>query len=119
MDIRLLAATTGLFLALVAACLLPVSADGTEDLGDGRGRVMIPPPVKTPPYRPRTWIFLGLTALLGLLFLGWQRPSPPAAYAGLVRAVATAITKIPPASTVISPGCGRPRNSLPWPTSSG
>ena len=95
MDIRLLAATTGLFLALVAACLLPVSADGTEDLGDGRGRVMIPPPVKTPPYRPRTWVFLGLTTLLGLLFLGWQRPSAPAAYAGLVRAVATAITRDP------------------------
>ena len=95
MDIRLLAATIGLFVALVAACLLPVSADGTEDLGDGRGQVVIPPHVKTPPYRPRTWIFLGVAALLGLLFLGWQQPSPPAAYAGLVRAVATAITKDP------------------------
>ncbi len=92
---RLLAVTIGLFLALLAACLLPVSADGTEDLGDGRGRVVIPLPVKTPSYRPRTWIFLGVTAVLGLLFLGWQRPSPAAAYADLVRAVATAITKDP------------------------
>jgi cellulose synthase/poly-beta-1,6-N-acetylglucosamine synthase-like glycosyltransferase len=95
MDMRLLAVTIGLFLALLAACLLPVSADGTEDLGDGRGRVVIPLPAKTPSYRPRTWIFLGVAAVLGLLFLGWQRPSPAAAYADLVRAVATAITKDP------------------------
>ena len=95
MDIRLLAATIGLFTALIAACLLPVGADGTEDLGDGRGRVMIPLPVKTPPYRPRTWIFLGVTAGLGLFFLGWRQPSPAAAYADLARAVATAITRDP------------------------
>ena len=95
MDIRLLLATIGAFAALVAACLLPVSADSTEDGGDGRALVLIPRHVKTPPYRPRTWIFLGVTAVLGLLFLGWQRPSLPAAYAGIVRAVATAITRDP------------------------
>ena len=92
---RLLAATIGLLIALVAACLLPVSADGTEDLGDGRGRVVIPPHVKTPPYRPRTWVFLGVAAALGLLFLGWHRPSPAAAYADVVHTVATAITRDP------------------------
>jgi cellulose synthase/poly-beta-1,6-N-acetylglucosamine synthase-like glycosyltransferase len=95
MDVRLLAATIGLFMALVAACVLPVSADGTEDLGDGRGRVVIPPHVKTPPYRPRSWVFLGVAAALGLFFLGWHRPSPAGAYADAVRAVATAITRDP------------------------
>src|SRR5580704_551775 len=95
MDVPLLAATAVLFVALAAACLLPVSADGTEDYGDGRGQVVIQPPVKTPPYRPRTWIFLGVTAALSLFFLGWRHPSPPAAYAGLVRAVAAAITRDP------------------------
>jgi cellulose synthase/poly-beta-1,6-N-acetylglucosamine synthase-like glycosyltransferase len=95
MDTGLLFATIGAFAVLVAACLLPVSADSTEDGGDGRALVLIPRPVKTPPYRPRTWIFLGVTAALGLIFLGWQRPPLPTAYAGLVRAVATAITRDP------------------------
>ena len=92
---RLLAATIGLFATLVAACLLPVCADGTEDRGDGRGLVVIPPHVKTPTYRPRTWVFLGITAALGLLFLGWKQPSPAAAYTELVRGVAAAITRDP------------------------
>jgi len=92
---QIFATTIGLFVALVVACLLPVSADGTEDLGDGRARVAIPRPVKTPPYRPRTWLFLAVTALLGLLFLSWHRPSLPAAYADLVRTIATAITRDP------------------------
>jgi cellulose synthase/poly-beta-1,6-N-acetylglucosamine synthase-like glycosyltransferase len=95
MDMRLLAATIGLFLTLVTLCLLPVSADSTEDGGDGRARVVIPRHVKTSPYRPRTWVFLAVSSVLGLLFLGWQRPSLPAAYAGVVRAVATAITRDP------------------------
>ena len=95
MDVPLLTVTIGLLAALVAVCLLPVSADSAEDHGDGRTHVAIPRHTKTPPYRPRTWIFLAVTAALGLVFLGWQRPSPPAAYAGLVRAVAAAITKDP------------------------
>ncbi len=95
MDVRLLATTIGLFTALIVACLLQVCADGTEDGGDGRGQVVIPAHVKTPPYRPRTWVFFGVTAMLGLLYLGWHRPSPAAAYADVVRAVATAITKDP------------------------
>jgi cellulose synthase/poly-beta-1,6-N-acetylglucosamine synthase-like glycosyltransferase len=95
MDMRLLAATIGLFLALVALCLLPVSADSAEDGGDGRARVVIPRHVKTSPYRPRTWVFLVVSSVLGLVFLGWQRPSLPAAYADVVRAVATAITRDP------------------------
>jgi cellulose synthase/poly-beta-1,6-N-acetylglucosamine synthase-like glycosyltransferase len=40
-------------------------------------------------------MFLVLTAVLGLLFLGWQRPSLPGVYAGLVRDVASAITRDP------------------------
>jgi hypothetical protein len=63
--------------------------------GDGRARVVIPSPAKTPAYRPRTWAFLTVTALVGLLFLELQRPSLPAAYANLVRALATAITRDP------------------------
>jgi cellulose synthase/poly-beta-1,6-N-acetylglucosamine synthase-like glycosyltransferase len=94
-DIELLAATGGLFVALIASCLAPVSADSTEDRGDGGARVVIPRPVKTSPYRPRTWMFLVLTAVLGLFFLGWQRPSLPGVYAGLVRDVASAITRDP------------------------
>ena len=92
---RLLAATIGLFLTLVTLCLLPVSTDSAEDRGDGRARVVIPRHVKTSPYRPRTWVFLVVSSVLGLLFLGWQRPSLPAAYADVVRAVATAITRDP------------------------
>jgi cellulose synthase/poly-beta-1,6-N-acetylglucosamine synthase-like glycosyltransferase len=36
-----------------------------------------------------------VTAVLSLFFLGWRNPSPPAVYAGLVRAVAAAITRDP------------------------
>jgi len=95
MNITLLVATIGLLAALVAACLLPVSAEGTEDEGDGKGYVAIPRHTKTPAYRPRTWIFLGVATALGLLFLGWQRPALPGAYAGAVRAVAAAISRDP------------------------
>ncbi len=119
MDVPLLAVTALLFVALAAACLLPVSADGTEDCGDGRGQVVIPPPVKTPPYRPRTWIFLGVTAVLSLVFLGWRNPSPPAAYAGWSVPSPPRSPGIPPPSAVTWPGSVRPRNSSPWPTSPG
>ena len=95
MNITLLVATIGLLASLVVACLLPVGAEGTEDEGDGKAYVAIPRHVKTPAYRPRTWIFLGVAAALGLLFLGWQRPALPGAYAGAVRAVAAAISRDP------------------------
>ena len=91
----LLAATIGLLAALVAVCLLPVGAESAEDQGDGKGYVAIPRHVPTPTYRPRTWTFLAVVAGLGLLFLGWQRPALPGAYAGAVRAVAAAITRDP------------------------
>ena len=95
MDTRLLAATIGLFVALFAGCLLPLGADSTEDGGDGRAEVVIPRHVKTPAYRPRTWVFLGVSAALGVCFVGLRLPSPPAAYADLVGAVASAITRDP------------------------
>ncbi len=95
MDGRLLAATVGIFMVLVVVCLLPAAADSREDGGDGRTRVVIPRHVKTPAARPRTWLFLAVTAVLGLVFLGWQRPSAPGAYDDLVRALATAITRNP------------------------
>ena len=91
----LLAATIGLLAALACACILPVCADGTEDRGDGRGSVIIPRYVPTPRFRPRTLIFLGIAAGLGLVFVGWQRPSIPGLYAGAVRDVAVAITRDP------------------------
>jgi glycosyltransferase involved in cell wall biosynthesis len=91
----LLAATIGLLVALACACILPVCADGTEDRGDGRGSVIIPRYVPTPRFRPRTLIFLGIAAGLGLVFVGWQRPSIPGLYAGAVRDVAVAITRDP------------------------
>lgn len=95
MNGELLLMTVGLVVALVGACLLPVAADGPEDRGDGRALVVIPRHVKTSPYRLRTWWFVCVTAVLGLAFLGWQRPSLPSAYAASVRAVATAITDDP------------------------
>jgi cellulose synthase/poly-beta-1,6-N-acetylglucosamine synthase-like glycosyltransferase len=84
-----------LFAALAACCLLPVSEDGTEDRGDGRALVRIPRHVKTSPHHQRTFVFLGVMAGLGLLFLGWQRPSPSHEYARVVQALATGITRDP------------------------
>jgi len=64
-------------------------------VGDGRAAVVIPRYVPTPRFRPRTWAFLGVAALLGLVFVGWQRPSIPLVYDGAVRDVAVAITRDP------------------------
>jgi cellulose synthase/poly-beta-1,6-N-acetylglucosamine synthase-like glycosyltransferase len=94
-NIGLLAATAGLLVALGWACLLPVRADGAEDRGDGHGSVIIPRHVPTPPMRPRTLAFLGIAAVLGLVFVGWRRPSIPALYVAAVRDVAVAITRDP------------------------
>ena len=93
MDMPVLAVTIGLLASLVAVCLLPVRADSAEDRGDGRTEVIIPSFTKTSPRRPRTWTFLGAAAVLGLIFVEWQRPS--ALYVGAVSAVASAITHHP------------------------
>ena len=93
MDGRLLAATIVILAALVICCLLPACADRRDDLGDGLTRVVIPQHVKTPAARPRTWLFMVTCAALGLLFLGWQRPSAAVGYADLVQDLATAITR--------------------------
>src|SRR5580658_615511 len=95
MDSSLLAATIGLLAVLAGACLLPVYADSTDDLGDGMSSVIIPKYVPTTRFRPRTWAFLGIAAVGGLAFLGWQRPSVPVLYTGAVRDVAVAITRDP------------------------
>jgi cellulose synthase/poly-beta-1,6-N-acetylglucosamine synthase-like glycosyltransferase len=95
MNVPLLAATIGLLVAIAGACVLPVCADSTDDRGDGRAAVVIPRYVPTPRFRPRTWAFLGIAALLGLVFVGWQRPSIPLVYDGAVRDVAVAITRDP------------------------
>jgi cellulose synthase/poly-beta-1,6-N-acetylglucosamine synthase-like glycosyltransferase len=95
MDMSLLAATIGLLAVLVGACVLPVRADSTDDLGDGLSTVVIPRHVPTPRFRPRTWAFLGIAAVCGLMFVGWQRPSVPEVYISAVREVAVAITQNP------------------------
>ena len=95
MNMPLLAATIGLIVMLGAACVLPVCADSTDDRGDGRSTVLIPRHVPTPRFRPRTWAFLGIAAVLGLVFVGWQRPAIPVVYAHAVGAVAVAITRNP------------------------
>ncbi len=95
MDMSLLAATIGLLAVLACACVLPVCADSTDDLGDGLSAVVIPRYVPTSRFRPRTWAFLGIAAVLGLMFVGWQRPSIPAAYISAVRDVTVAITHDP------------------------
>ena len=93
MDLPVLAVTIGLLASLVVVCLLPVRADSAEDRGDGRTEVIIPSFTKTSPRRPRTWTFLGTAAVLGLIFVEWQRPS--ALYVRAVSAVASAITHHP------------------------
>src|SRR5271166_4573486 len=95
MDMALLAGTAGLLAALAAVCLFPLRADSADDRGDGRASVVIPRPVRTSRFRARTWAFLVIAAGLGLIFLGWQRPSPPLLYADAVRGIATAITADP------------------------
>jgi cellulose synthase/poly-beta-1,6-N-acetylglucosamine synthase-like glycosyltransferase len=95
MDMALLVATAGLLGALAFVCVLPVRADSTDDAGNGRSVVVIPKHTPTPRFRPRTWGFLGIAAVAGLVFVGWQRPSIPQLYVGAVRDVAVAITKDP------------------------
>ncbi len=87
--------TAVLLAVLVGVCLLPVWADSAEDQGDGRANVKIPPYVRTPAHRPRTWAFVGIVTTAGLLFLGWKRPAPSALYVDAVRTVAVAITHDP------------------------
>jgi len=69
--------------------------DSTEDRGDGRAQVRMERHVRTSHHHQRTWIFLGITAVVGLLFIGWHRPSPSEEYARLVQSLATAITRDP------------------------
>jgi cellulose synthase/poly-beta-1,6-N-acetylglucosamine synthase-like glycosyltransferase len=95
MNLLLLVVTAGLLAALVIACLLPLTADSMDDRGDGRTEVVITKHVKTPTYRPRTWVFLAVTATLTGLFLGLRNPTPTVGYADVVRDIAMAITRDP------------------------
>jgi cellulose synthase/poly-beta-1,6-N-acetylglucosamine synthase-like glycosyltransferase len=94
-DITLLCMTVALLVVMTVICILPQRADSAEDAGDGRAVVLIPRPVPTSRHRPRTWAFLGISAALGLVFVGLRRPGLPEAYAAAVRAVAVAITRDP------------------------
>src|ERR1700723_3360607 len=102
----LLGFTVALLVVLTAICILPQRHDSPEDAGDGRARVVIPRPVPTSRHRPRTWSFLGISAALGLVFVGLRRPglpqgdagagpALPQVYAAAVRAIAVAITRNP------------------------
>jgi cellulose synthase/poly-beta-1,6-N-acetylglucosamine synthase-like glycosyltransferase len=95
MNLLLLVVTAGLLAALITACLLPLTADSLDDRGDGRTEVVITRHVKTPTYRPRTWVFLAVTATMTGLFLGLRNPTPTAGYADVVRSIAAAITRDP------------------------
>ena len=112
MDIPALLVTAVLLTALIVACLLPVYADSADDRGDGRTDVIMPGYVRTPNHRPRTWAFLAISAVLGLLFLGWKRPSLPQLYSEGVRGVAVALTHDP-----ASVNGYVARLSRPWPSS--
>jgi cellulose synthase/poly-beta-1,6-N-acetylglucosamine synthase-like glycosyltransferase len=93
MNMPVLGVTIGLLVTLIVVCILPLCADSAEDRGDGRTAVVIPKYTPTSPRRPRTWAFLAITAVLGLIFVEWQRLS--AAYTAAVRDVAVAITHNP------------------------
>src|SRR5450631_3981696 len=93
MDILVFALTGVLLIALIAACLLPVSADTPEDQGNGMIEVDIPRHVPTSRWRPRTLAFFGVTAIASLLFQLVRRL--PALYAASVGNVADAITRDP------------------------
>ncbi len=95
MNITVLWVTAALLGVLMVCCLLPVYGDSPDDRGDGLTKVVIPRYVRTPPHRPRTWIFLVLTALFGLLFLGLRQPSLPALYSAAVSRIAVTIAHDP------------------------
>jgi len=95
MNISVLALSVLLLITLIAACLLPVAGDSTDDRGDGLASVVIPRHTKTPRWRPRTLAFFAVTAVLSLVFLLLRHPSPPALYSAAVSKVAAAITRDP------------------------
>ena len=96
MNMPLLAATIGLpgwSWRWPACCRSPRTAPTTA--ATAGLTVLIPRHVPTPRFRPRTWSFLGIAAVLGLVFVGLAADLDPAVYAGAVRAVAVAITRNP------------------------
>jgi len=95
LEVALQALAAVLLLALLGGTVLPFFTDSADDRGDGRTDVIIPRHVRTPPRRPRTWVFLALVATLGLVFLGWQHPSLPGLYAHAVNSAAVALTHSP------------------------
>ena len=118
MDIPALFVTAAFLTALVVVCLLPVYADSADDRGDGRIDVVIPGYVRTPNHRPRTWAFMAISAVAGLLFLGWKRPSLPLMYSEGVRDVAVALTHDPATVNGYVARLGRPWRSSRSPSSS-
>ena len=92
---RLLAVTIGLLAALVAVCLT------AGERGQRRGSRRRPDAGSDPAAHEDTGLSPAHLDIprrdrgARLMFLGWQRPSLPAAYASLVRAVAAAITRDP------------------------
>jgi cellulose synthase/poly-beta-1,6-N-acetylglucosamine synthase-like glycosyltransferase len=83
------------FVALLAVICRPLTADGTEDRGDGLGVVRIPRPTKTPSTRPRTWAFLLAVVVLTVALVGLRNPSLFGGYQTLVRLLGVAVTGSP------------------------
>jgi cellulose synthase/poly-beta-1,6-N-acetylglucosamine synthase-like glycosyltransferase len=76
-------------------CLLPITEPSSEDAGDGQARVRMRRHVGTSHHHLRTWLFFAVSAVVGLLFIGWHDPSASEEYVRAVRALTSAITRDP------------------------
>jgi cellulose synthase/poly-beta-1,6-N-acetylglucosamine synthase-like glycosyltransferase len=110
MNLEMVEIAGGLLVA-VGYCLQPLFIGSVEDEGDGRTTVHIPPYMRTPARRPRTWGFYGVSALLTAIFIGLEAPAA-SAFAALVgrlavqlsddpTGVAGFVTRLHPASQVL------------------
>ncbi|HVX43161.1 MAG TPA: glycosyltransferase [Mycobacteriales bacterium] len=73
-------------------CIKPLFAGTPEDRGDGKTEVLIPNYVKTPTYRPRTWVFMGISVVVAVLMTGWRDPQPLGVYRSVVQRLVFMVT---------------------------
>jgi cellulose synthase/poly-beta-1,6-N-acetylglucosamine synthase-like glycosyltransferase len=91
-----------LVVALVALTYVSLARDSDDDHGDGRGWVRIPKPHRTPPFRPRTFLFLVSSVVASVVILGLRRPSPFASYDHAVERLAATLTGSPAQTALLS-----------------